>query len=181
MTTPDPQAPGAYSPPIESFKKEMQFDARIAADDRSHVVKHDWSTLPDELSRRTGLEVEMRSISPEAIAPGLLVTRLVVSGTLRRTNASISVTQAADLDAAAALFLGEVSNTSFATIPFRPGPADLGTVSAIYESDGPGGSVIWVYKNLCVDVRASDAAVALELARVIESIARRSLAPAQER
>jgi len=180
MTTSDADAPGPAESPLDAFKERIGFDARIAAADRRRLVVRDWGGLAEELAHLGGFEVATQSAAPAPPAAGPLATRVVLSGAVRQARVSVSLTQTATVDAAAAVFLDEVSSTSLVAIPFGPGPDDLGIVSAVYAIGGPGGSVLAVIQNLCVDVRASDRAVAVALCRVIQAIADRSPAPPRE-
>lgn len=69
------------------------------------------------------------------------------------------------------------STTMMMTIPFQPGPLNLGDVS-VEHTRGPSTKMIWAFRNVCVLVSNSGSGVPVEpVARAIQAFMKANLVP----
>ncbi|HHH11266.1 MAG TPA: hypothetical protein ENK23_04240 [Sorangium sp.] len=77
----------------------------------------------------------------------------------QRENVSVRVAVSSDgWEAARRHFLAAVSSTSMMTIPYRRSATPIGALS-VENMAASGGAVIWIFRNVCFDVRAHDSDV----------------------
>lgn len=163
---------------MDVFKASVGWDRKMAADDRRLVVHREWRGLGGPAGIE-GLAITAEEVTPMATA-NAKGERFISNGTFEGKGVSILVTRTRNIDDAAGFFLAEVDNTSRTLLNYVAGPRDLGTVAATYDSPGPGGSLLWLYKNLCIDVRGADFKSVMRLSRKVQALAERSLVAAGE-
>jgi hypothetical protein len=140
---------------LERFKKRIDFDTAISREKTQQAVNSVWP----EMLKAPGLNDGEWSVAADSIwrADGGIAREWV----LRRGMEQISIVIfAASDDPAAAqnFFLSRATENMMLDSPFVKGPDGLGSLAA---SMPPGAqpNLLWVFRNLCFDVRSDNSPV----------------------
>ncbi|SDY78492.1 hypothetical protein SAMN04487939_10671 [Lysobacter sp. yr284] len=167
------------SPAVGEFKASVDWERKLRTADRTTVVARNWDDLGNDPAPIETLHIDSRDREVASVESAKSV-QFTFGGTIDGAQVSILIAQTGSLDAAAEFFLTKISATTRTQLNYVAGPRDLGTVAAKFDTTGPGGSLIWIYKNLCFDVRGPDFRAVESLSRKLQSLAEQSLVPAPD-
>ena len=153
---------------LDRFKKRIDFDAAIGMEKTEQAVNSVWP----EMLKAPGLNDGVWKVAADSIwrASGGIAREWV----LRRDMEQISIVIFASSEGpgpAQNFLLSRATENMMLDSPFVKGPDGLGSL-AVSMPPGAPPNLIWVFRNLCFDVRSDDSrADILAIARWLQSTA----------
>ena len=162
---------------VERFKKRIDFDAALTTENRAQAVSTIW---PDML-KAPGLADGAWKIAADSTwrANGGVAREWVV----RRGAEQVAIVIFVSSDGVAPardFFISRATENMMVDSPFVKGPTGLGTL-AVSMPPGAPPNLIWLFRNICVDVRNIDAQVDITaIARWLQSPAEAAVTKGSE-